>query len=108
MSKTTIDLPISPEDVKAGGDVTVWKVAIDPEPGVVGIDVPFGAELLSAREQGDNVAIWFRCNPSRSTYPRKIALVETGKAAPTKASGRYLGTAVFGGGAYVLHVFEPI
>lgn len=107
MTKTTIDLPFTPEDVAAGGEATVWKVALDPEPGVIGIDVPFDAEILSAREQGEHVAIWFRCNPRRSSSPRKIALVETGKAAPPQSSGRYVGTAVFAGGAYVLHVFEP-
>ncbi len=108
MSRTTIDLPFSPEDVAAVEQATVWKATLDPEPGVVGVDMPFGAEILFAREQGEHVAVWFRCDPRRSPAPRKIALVETGKPAPAQRSGRYVGSAMFGGGAYVLHVFEPI
>ncbi len=108
MSKTTIDLPFSPEDVAAGEQATIWKATLDPEPGIVGIDMPFGADILFAREQGEHVAVWFRCDPRRSSAPRKIAMVETGKAAPSQRSGRYIGSALFGGGAYVLHVFEPV
>lgn len=107
MSKTTIDLPFSPEDVAAGEQATVWKATLDPEPGVIGLDMPFGAEILFAREQGDNVAVWFRCDPRRSSCPRKIAVIETGKAAPANSVGRYIGTAILRGGTYVLHIFEP-
>lgn len=87
---------------------TVWKASHDPRPGVAVIEVPEGAELLSAREQHDQVAIWFRCDPEAPKTQRRVALCMTGSPAPTAEQGRYLGSALFDHGRFVLHVFEPL
>lgn len=81
---------------------TIWKatlVAAD----VQEIDAPVGAEMLCAREQHEQICVWFRCDPSAKTEKRKIAIVGTGHPAP--ADGRYLGTAALHGGSLMFHVF---
>jgi hypothetical protein len=83
--------------------MTVWKAALRPVE-VQDIDVPAGAELLCAREQGNDICVWFRCDPNAASKKRRVAVVGTGHAAPSE--GRYLGSALLGGGAFVFHVFE--
>jgi hypothetical protein len=86
---------------------TIWKaslaVADEQE-----IEVPRGAELLFAREQGDCLAVWFRCDPSAPKETRTIAIVGTGHVAPGKDCSRYLGSGVLLNGRLVFHVFEKL
>jgi len=81
---------------------TIWKVVLKVTD-VQEISVPAGAELLCAREQREDICVWFRCDPSAAIEPRKIAIVGTGNPAP--ADGRYLGTASLRGGQLMFHVF---
>lgn len=81
---------------------TVWKIALKPAD-VQEVEVPGGAEFLCAREQYENVCVWFRCDPSRDIEKRKIAIVGTGHPAPD--DGRYIGTASLRGGTLMFHVF---
>jgi hypothetical protein len=83
---------------------TVWKAVLKPAD-VQEIEVPKGAELLCAREQFEQICVWFRCNPLQRTEKRTLAIVGTGNPAPA-ADGRYLGTASLQGGALMFHVFE--
>lgn len=71
------------------------------------IEVPAGAELLCAREQFEEICVWFRCDPTAPKEKRDIAIVGTGHDAPG-SEGRYLGTASLRGGALMFHVFERI
>lgn len=71
------------------------------------IMVPEGAEMLSAREQFNDICVWYRCDPSRRLRPRKLAVVGTGHPAPDE-SGRFLGTAALHGGHLMFHVFEQV
>lgn len=87
---------------------TVWKQKLPAQPGVFEIEVPSGAVLLSAREQYFSVVVYFQCDPAAAKTRRAVALVATGSAAPTSEEARFLGTAMFDGGRYVLHVFERI
>jgi len=87
---------------------TVWKAQVDPEPGAAWVKVPLGAELLFAREQNEGIAVWFRCDPDKPESVRLITRVQTGDPAPSADQGRFLGTACFANGAYVLHVFESV
>lgn len=81
---------------------TIWKAALEPTD-VQEIDVPTGATMLCAREQYEQVCVWFMCDPSAPIERRKIAIVGTGHPAPD--DGQYLGTASLHGGRLMLHVF---
>jgi len=67
--------------------------------------MPEGAEILCAREQHEEVCIWFKCDPNKPPVPRKIIVIGTGHQHP-EIDGRYLGTASLQGGTYMFHVFE--
>lgn len=84
---------------------TIWKTVLKPTDVQV-ILIPDGAELLCAREQHEQIAVWYRCDPTAIKYPRTIAIVGTGHPAPGDGDGRYLGTASLQGGALMFHVFE--
>lgn len=83
---------------------TIHKAVLKPAD-VQEIMVPEGAEMLSAREQFDDICVWYRCDPSRRLRPRKLAIVGTGHPAPDE-SGRFLGTASLHGGQLMFHIFE--
>ena len=85
---------------------TIWKAVLQPTDAQQ-IEVPAGAELLCAREQFEQICVWFRCDPTAPKERRDIAIVGTGHAAPGN-EGRYLGTASLHGGSLILHVFERI
>jgi hypothetical protein len=84
---------------------TIWKTVLKPVD-VQDIDVPENADLLTAREQHDELCVWFKCNPKNKPTKRRIAIVGTGHAAP--AGARYVGTGFLHGGQLVLHVFERV
>jgi len=84
---------------------TVWKTELKLRD-VQDIDVPEGAELLTAREQHEQVCVWFKCDPLNLKIKRRIALVGTGHPAPDGA--RYVGSAHLQGGSLILHVFERV
>lgn len=67
--------------------------------------LPDGAEILCAKEQFEQICIWFRCDPGAPKSPRSVAIIGTGNPAPS-ADGRYLGTATLAGGSLMFHVFE--
>lgn len=81
---------------------TIWKAQLQPTE-VQEIAVPIGAEMLCAREQHNEICVWYRCDPTAVLEHRKIAVVGTGHAAPP--DGRYLGTASLHGGQLMFHVF---
>lgn len=84
---------------------TIWKQALKPEP-VQQVELPIGAEILCAREQFNDICIWYRCDPTEKMEPRTIAICGTGHKAPHEKESRYLGTASLHGGNYIYHVFE--
>lgn len=83
----------------------IWKKALLPQ-GVQSVMIPYRAKILCAREQGDEMAIWFTCNPEAELTMRHIVIVPTGGEPPTSA--RFLGTCSLSGGALIYHVFELI
>lgn len=85
---------------------TIWKATLKPIDAQQ-IEVPEGAELLCAREQHEQICVWFRCNPSAPKELRDIAIVGTGHPAPN-SEGRYIGTASLMGGNLMFHVFERV
>jgi len=81
---------------------TIWKTQLKPSD-VQEISVPEGAEFLTAREQHEQICVWFRCDPLAPKVKAKVAIVGTGHEAPE--DGRYLGTASLQGGLMMFHVF---
>ena len=82
---------------------TIWKAILRPVD-VQEIDVTEGAELLAARDQNEQLCVWFKCDPNAPRTKRRIAVVGTGHRVPDRA--RYVGTGLLQGGALVFHVFE--
>lgn len=85
----------------------IWKAELEITDSQE-IEVPEGAIFLCAREQGDHVCVWFRCNPSADKVKRTIWMRGTGHDAPEFRDAFYLGTAIILGGQLVWHVFEQI
>jgi hypothetical protein len=81
---------------------TIWKEVLRPAD-VQEISVPAGAEFLCAREQHEQICVWFRCDANQPKVPRRLAIVGTGNPAPQ--DGRYIGTASLRGGQLMFHVF---
>jgi len=81
---------------------TIWKSVLFPV-NIQEIEVPAGAEMLCAREQNEQVCVWYRCNPMAAKEKRTIEICGTGHPAP---KGRHLGTASLIEGSLILHVFE--
>lgn len=86
---------------------TIWKSVLRVMQ-AQDIEVPVGAIFLCAREQVDDVCVWFRCDPDAAKTKRTIYICGTGHEAPVIQNANYLGTAVVHGGALVWHVFEKI
>jgi hypothetical protein len=84
----------------------IWKFTLKLEGGVQTMMAPRDAEILCAREQHEQVCVWFRGDPTALQTERQIAIVGTGHPAPMRDESRYLGTAMLDGGDLVLHVFE--
>lgn len=73
------------------------------------ITLPLGAEILCAREQRNDICIWYRCDPAQVVKREcQIAVCGTGHPAPPADEARYLGTAFLYGGDLVFHVFERL
>jgi hypothetical protein len=85
---------------------TIWKHVLDLQTNIIVIEMPLGAEILTAREQGSAICIWYQCDPTQPMEKRKFVIVPTGGAAPDQAP--YIGTVLLEGGMYVFHVFELI
>lgn len=82
---------------------TIWKIVLKLAD-IQDIEVPEGAELLTAREQNEQPCVWFKCDPSKPTINRCIRLCATGDSASQHA--RYIGTCFLQKGQLVFHVFE--
>lgn len=86
--------------------ITVWKSNLHIAAGVQDLALPKGAEILTAREQGENIAIWYRCDEEAAMEKRRFVVVPTGGTAPTPEGAAYLGQAQMEGGMYIFHIFE--
>jgi hypothetical protein len=95
-------------EVREGAAMSaIWKASIAPKPGRVFLAVPKGASILTVREQGPNLTVWFLCDPTFGVEQRAIDIFMTGDIGTHTDLGRHLGTACFYDGAFVLHAFEP-
>ena len=82
---------------------TIWKYELSPH--VLFYDLPRGAKVLSAREQGDAICFWAEVDPNQPKEPRKMMVFGTGHVIPPEPM-RFVGTAHIQQGALVFHVYE--
>jgi hypothetical protein len=83
----------------------VWKYTWPLPAMTAAFDMPAEAEILCAREQGDNLCIWACVVEGRRIERRHFIACMTGHEAPDPQC-TYIGTVLLRGGALVLHVFE--
>lgn len=83
----------------------VWKFTLDElnADGEVAVAMPMGAEVLTAREQGDTLCVWARVNPNETRIVKRMFTI-CGTGHPSPFSD-YVGTGMLFGGTLVLHVF---
>ena len=82
--------------------LTIWKWNLQP---VTTINMPVGAQILTAQEQGGGVALWALVDPGAQKHNRTFSVYATGQTHHDNP-GLYIGTVQVQGGAIVLHVFE--
>jgi hypothetical protein len=83
---------------------TIWKSVLRTTDSQQ-IMIPDGSEMLCAREQNEEICVWYRCDPYAMLAPRDIAVIGTGNPSPGD-DWRYIGTASLLGGRLMFHVFE--
>lgn len=88
----------------------VWKYTLAP---VITLEMPKGAQVLSIREQGEDICLWALVRPEAEKEPRKFMTFGTGHNVPESHEGpqlnlEYRGSAHLSGGTLVFHVFEAI
>jgi hypothetical protein len=70
------------------------------------LDMPKGAQILSAGAQGDDVVVWAECDPDAPKVSRMVAAAPTGHPLPPAYDGAdFIGTAQMADGL-VFHVFD--
>lgn len=84
---------------------TIWKyeLQITDEQGV---EMPFGAEILTVQEQFDKPCIWCLVDCDAKKALRKIRIVGTGHPIEPEFEGKYVGTFQVYGAGGVFHVFD--
>jgi len=73
------------------------------------VELPLGAEILTAQMQGDQLCLWAMVNtsPDAITKNRRIEIIGTGNPVPT-GDLKYISTFQVYGGGLIFHVFENI
>lgn len=83
----------------------IWKFTLQPITGEQFIEMPRVAEVLTAREQGNDICVWAKVFPNHGKpIKHRFWVHPTGRE--DLIMGAYLGTAMFAGGGLVLHVFH--
>lgn len=72
------------------------------------IEMPKGAQVLTAQTQNGSVCIWALVDPSEATEKRAFAVIGTGHPIEQAEQLRYVSTFQIHGGSLVFHVFEVI
>jgi hypothetical protein len=81
---------------------SIWKFQLHTEGAV---EMPIGAKVISAREQGDHICLWAEVDPKMGKVERWFSVYGTGWPLPDEP-GEFIGTALLSGGALVFHVYE--
>lgn len=83
---------------------TIWKFTLQPQ---CELEMPKGAQILSVREQGEDICLWALVDPAAEKVTRKFCGFGTGHDVPD-GDMRFVGTAHLYGGSMVFHVFEVL
>lgn len=81
---------------------SICKYVLKPE---IELEMPIGAQVLSIREQGEEICLWALVNPDAPKEKRRFVSFGTGHDVPAVAL-QFHGTAHLRGGSLVFHVFE--
>ena len=86
----------------------VWKYTLKP---AVTLDIPVGSQILTIREQGEDICLWALVDPQAEKEPRRFLVMGTGHTVPDPDEGpaltlTYVGSAHLHGGTLVFHAFE--
>lgn len=81
---------------------SIWKYVLQPE---IELSMPVGAQVLSVREQGEEICLWALVTPDAPKETRRFVSFGTGHDVPAVPL-QFHGTAHLQGGSLVFHVFE--
>lgn len=95
---------------------SIWKFKLEPSEldfdNKITITMPYGANILTAAGQGDDICLWAEVDNRMSapTTGRTFEVFGTGHTIPYDMGieRKYLGTAMIYGGKLVFHVYERI
>lgn len=88
---------------------TVWKYDLSPNDGDsmrVHIEMPVGAQVLTAQMQHSKPQLWVLVDPNASKELRSFQVVGTGHPFEPAPTARYVNTFQMQGGLFVFHLFE--
>lgn len=71
--------------------ITIWKTVLRPTD-VQDVELPKGAQIICAREQLDDICIWYRCDPEAPKELRRFAIHGTGHRCRHGGSDRFGGS----------------
>ena len=86
-------------------ELKVWKYPV-PFEDEFELDMPDGAELLHFGNQFEKGQLWALVDPSQPLAKRTFRVAGTGHSMDGGLYYYYIGTAQFGGGALIFHLFE--
>lgn len=71
------------------------------------IPLPYGAEVLTAKEQYGRICIWYKCEPDAAMEDRTFIIMGTGETLPDFEM-RYIDTVSLNAGGinFMCHVYE--
>ena len=85
---------------------TIHKFGLGNMPGIVDLDLPSGAFVLTCDEQRDTLVVWIVVDTAvKTTQKIRFHKLYTGQSFE-KIPGRFVGTAVLFDGATIVHVFQ--
>ena len=90
--------------------VTIWKSQLKPVT-IQEIKIPIGSKFLTAREQKNDVMVWFLCYTESELETREIIIIGTGMEVDLGDNNSinnytYIGTGIIENDMIVWHVFD--
>lgn len=84
---------------------TIWKYSLLPTTGQ-NLSLPFGAEILSVKEQNENIVLYALVDPNEEGKTNRMVLIfGTGHEISNIKGFQFIDTVKLQGGALMFHVF---